>query len=117
MSEPSKSRDVTNQKVGNMGKDNVIGFNGPRNAPTPLDFAEMEQMLIDMLKRVKNEEIYSLALVAVPADFNELDSCIQTDWINLPGIKPSHLIAGVQYLAFDILHQNAETKNGPKPSS
>ena len=99
-----------------MGKDNVVGFNGPRNAPTPLDFEEMEQMLIDMLKRVKNEEIYSLALVAVPADFNELDSCIQTDWINLPGIKPSHLIAGVQYLAFDILHQNAETKNGPKPS-
>jgi hypothetical protein len=110
-----------------MRKDNVVGFSGPRNAPTPLDFAEMEKILLDMLKRVKNEEIYSLALVAVPADFDQqaspllhLDSCIETDWINLPGIKPSHLIAGVQYLAADILHQNAlidtETKKGPKPS-
>jgi hypothetical protein len=103
------ARNEREQKVGNMRDDNIVGFDGPRNAPTPLDFAEMEQMVLDILERVRNEEIYSLALVAVPADFNEFDSCIQTDWINLPGIKPSHLMAGVQYLNYDILHLNAGT--------
>lgn len=82
--------------------ENVVGFDGPRKAPTLDDYKAVVDVLEELLVKAKNEEILGLAYAYITGP--EIGGrSVHTNWLCLPGTNKHVMVSSVRYLEHDLL--------------